>query len=525
MKKYVRLQNIKPLLIFIFGFTILSATLANDNSNYIIITGQVINTVNGTPLNDHYVYIESEQLSFSTSYYFKILETNEEGFFFDTISTNIDYGAFEVYTFDHDGYKESELLHFRIMDFTNSNSFLVNFHVYMPSQTPVLQARYRYIKKTTGDKFRYKFVDETQNNNIKSWLWDFGDGTTSTLADPEHFFPEFGMYKVNLIVIADVDDEEVKSHISKYIYIPQVNYYHIGGHCIANQFPIDNGYAFLYQVDENDVLIPFDTTSLNDTLGHYYFYQVPEGRYCLKAQPDTKSEYYGIMVPTYYGDSEYWKHASIISHNHTDYEYHINLVEGSGLPNGDGKIAGNVTFTSSDKDVNAYSSVGVPVYLLDALNNPMSYQYTDEDGSFSFDKLALGTYWIYPEVAGFNLTKEAIELTEIIPEVQDIEIQINADAVYLIFPDLAELEDNFVGYPYPNPASNQISFEINTKNSKDLKLDVVDVQGKVLISEILSLMGGVSKNTIQTSVLTPGIYFVRLHANGITSERKIMISR
>lgn len=523
MKKYVRQLNFIPLLILLL-FLASATTMAIDDDKFIIITGQVSNTEYGNPLDEHTVYIKSESVAFSSNFYFKVLETDEDGFFYDTISTSKDYGSLEIYTYDHSENKESETLHFRFMDFTNSNTFLVNFHIYMPLQTPVIQARYRFIKKTMGDKFRFKFVDETQNEGIVSWNWDFGDGITSNLPNPEHFFPDFGMYKVNLKILAVVNGNLVESQISKYVFIPPINYYHLGGHCFVDQFPIDNGYAFLYQVDDDDVLIPFDTAVLNDTLGQYYFYQVPEGRYCIKTQPGQLSMYYGERMPTYFGNSEYWKDAEVIEHNHTDFDYHVDLLESSGIPEGSGIISGKITFTSNDRDDNPYSTEGVSVYILDALNMPMGYQYTDKYGQFNFENMAMGTYWIYPELAGFDLNKESIELTDMIPEVQDVEILINTDAVYLIFPDREGLEDNFVGQPYPNPAADHITFEVNLNNSKDLKFELVDLQGKVLVSEILNLTGGFSKNKIETSAFEPGIYFLRLYANGITSERKIVIN-
>jgi hypothetical protein len=109
--------------------------------------------------------------------------------------------------------------------------------------------------------------------------------------------------------------------------------------------------------------------------------------------------------------------------------------------------------------------------------------------------------------------------------IQDVEILINTDAVYLIFPDQADLEDNFASTAYPNPATSQVSFEFNAKNSKDLTLEVVDLNGRVVMTETLNLNSGLNKNTIQTSNLTNGFYFLRLSANDFSREQKIMISR
>lgn len=523
MKKYLRLPTL-ALLLFIGLMTIKPGTTFADDDNYIIITGQVTNTEYGNPLDGHKVYIRSETLAFASNFYFKTLLTDEDGFFYDTISTLYNYGSLEVYTFDHFGNKELEKLHFRFHDFTNNNSFLINFHIFMPFQTPILQAKFRAVKKVSGDKFRFKFIDETNQDEVLSWHWDFGDGSKSSLQNPEHIYSDYGMYKVSLAVVANINENQITSVISKFVFIPRINYYHMGGHCYSEYFPIDIGKAYLYSVDENDMLIPFDTTTF-DEYGFYYFYQVPEGRYYVKTQPEKTSQYYGNWIPTYYGDTEFWKEASVIDLQNTKYTYHVNLVKALGKPEGDGKIAGKVSFISGDRSEIEYPDSGVDIYLLDANNNPMYCLYTDEGNYFNFDNLAIGPYWIYPELTGFSLEKQKIQLTEEIPVVQDIEILINTDAVYLIFPDVEGLEDNFTGAPYPNPASTQLSFEFNSRINKDITVELVDLTGKIVLSKTLRLESGLNKNTIGTSNLNPGLYILRLSARDVVREKKIMISR
>ena len=47
-----------------------------------------------------------------------------------------------------------------------------------------------------------QFNDTSAGNNITSWLWDFGDGSSSTIQDPAHIF-NFGNYTVTLTVSND----------------------------------------------------------------------------------------------------------------------------------------------------------------------------------------------------------------------------------------------------------------------------------------------------------------------------------
>lgn len=48
--------------------------------------------------------------------------------------------------------------------------------------------------------YTFNFIDESTNNPAQ-WLWDFGDGATSTDKNPKHTYPDTGLYKVTLKVI------------------------------------------------------------------------------------------------------------------------------------------------------------------------------------------------------------------------------------------------------------------------------------------------------------------------------------
>ncbi len=48
----------------------------------------------------------------------------------------------------------------------------------------------------------YQFIDYSYGDP-NSWLWDFGDGTTSTEQNPLHAFPQQGTYLVCLTIEND----------------------------------------------------------------------------------------------------------------------------------------------------------------------------------------------------------------------------------------------------------------------------------------------------------------------------------
>jgi hypothetical protein len=60
-----------------------------------------------------------------------------------------------------------------------------------------LQASFTY----AVDGGSVSFTDQSRGLNLKSWLWDFGDGATSAERSPLHTFSNIGNYTVRLTVI------------------------------------------------------------------------------------------------------------------------------------------------------------------------------------------------------------------------------------------------------------------------------------------------------------------------------------
>jgi len=58
-------------------------------------------------------------------------------------------------------------------------------------------------------KLRVEFSDNSQSTSrVSQWLWDFGDGHTSTEQNPEHIFAESGDYHVSLMVTDQSNDQD-----------------------------------------------------------------------------------------------------------------------------------------------------------------------------------------------------------------------------------------------------------------------------------------------------------------------------
>lgn len=72
-------------------------------------------------------------------------------------------------------------------------------------------------KTTTGPGKQIQFTDFS-NGTPTSWVWDFGDGNSSTDQNPLHTYTEFGDYTISL-KITDADDSVSTSTRNNYIQI------------------------------------------------------------------------------------------------------------------------------------------------------------------------------------------------------------------------------------------------------------------------------------------------------------------
>ena len=60
------------------------------------------------------------------------------------------------------------------------------------------------VDKTSGqNKLTCTFTDTSVGSGLKSWLWDFGDGNTSTIQNPIHTYSAPGKYSVSLTIKND----------------------------------------------------------------------------------------------------------------------------------------------------------------------------------------------------------------------------------------------------------------------------------------------------------------------------------
>ena len=86
---------------------------------------------------------------------------------------------------------------------------------------------------------------------------------------------------------------------------------------------------------------------------------------------------------------------------------------------------------------------------------------------------------------------------------------------------LSELNDNQTMLLYPNPARDEITIQ-NTNNSVIKSISIVNIQGKIILSE--NLNNAVSIYKINTSDQAQGVYFIQVITENEIIRRKLIIN-
>lgn len=165
------------------------------------------------------------------------------------------------------------------------------------------------------------------------------------------------------------------------------------------------------------------------------------------------------------------------------------------------------------------SETGVITFKFANINLPWKSQYGDimSSGMIAYsikrkNNLAQGTQFknkaaIYFDYNTPIITNSTINtLNDVVTSVDENHTVDNSDVVL-----------------YPNPAADKLSIAINAKESTKGQVNVLDITGKVLSSQIINLETG--KNIIHenTSSLPSGVYFVQVKYNESFITKKLVV--
>lgn len=520
-----KIKALLLLLLFIPG--LISHAQENRTENKIIVLGQLTNDLNGGPINNHTVIIHSDSVLNNGFYYHKVLYTDDNGFYFDTLATNINDGTITVSLYDYENHIHAVDKYFRF-NWSEEHQVFANFEIYHPNVTSYFQANFASLEDPfNNDPMEVHFFDVTFGGVVSSWFWDFGDGIISHAQNPVHRFNEAGVHMVSLTVVTNLPDKDipVTSTIAKMVTAGMESFYNMGGHVFADYFPIDYGLAYLYFADGEDQITPIDTAVI-DELGYYYFYQIMEGDYIVKARLQGISEHYGNFIPTYFGDSYVWKEAELISlKDESNFECDIDLITSDGVIDGQGKIHGKIVYDTTNRSAGFDPASQVEIILLNDNQACLNCKLSDDTGYFLFPELAFGTYQLFPEVTGANSQPLYITITEETPGDEEVSVVITTEEITFGINDQipAFLEES--SGIYPNPAADIANIDLTLKKETSFQMAVSDMQGKTAFTSSYTLNKGNHHIRLDVRNLSPGIYNVVFLSNDqvVLSEKLIKI--
>lgn len=349
-----------------------------------------------------------------------------------------------------------------------------------------------YTNAYSSSNGRFTFDGQDANGNFRLYTLDVSNS------------------KVQYTPLESVNSEFIEMHYAE-DSVP--NYYYAQG-TIKDQYgqAVTNTYVYLY-----DKSGKVSDSTLTDRNGGYLFSVIP-GDYYINVKPSLVSG----QLSTYYGSAVSLHNARLLSVQ--DYTTADITLLGSNLSKSDGKITGTV-YQSSDcsTDPGTTAATGVKVFLADAKGQPQYETLTDAYGRFAFDTLAGIKYSVWVDDMNIdNSSAPEVDLSGSAKEATGLVFNLCSDRLSLLSKKTA-LQENVIGdnvTVYPNPFTSDLTIQMK-RNSSISTVFLLDITGREIIKTVNSELNNPLLR-INTTDMKPGIYFLRITANGTVSETKLI---
>lgn len=366
------------------------------------------------------------------------------------------------------------------------------------------------------------FEGHPSSTDSTAYSWNFGDihsgsANVSTEKDPIHVFSYDDSFNVSLTTTTAGSCTWTSTQ-TVVVGFCDVN----GAVAMGNTF-VDHGLIELIRVDTGNVMTVVASHEFGDSLGMYWFSRVLPGHYYLLAQLLPTSSRYGDFVPTYYEESINWAEAHLIEIGQPANPYNFHLVEAGPHSPGNGMIDGTVT-QGTKVNAGGNPAQNVEVLLLDPSYKPLEVTYTDTSGHFGFNNIAMGSYIVYPELAGLttspaNVTLDGTHTTASTP------FNMNGLQIAYGINDQLPRDISRIGDVYPNPPTKGITcLNVSVSRELDLTLSLYDQTGRMIREFPTAMHKGENVIQINTALLVKGPYFLKISTtDGGSVIRQLLI--
>ena len=360
------------------------------------------------------------------------------------------------------------------------------------------------------------FVDVSLNQP-SSWLWNFGDGTTSNLQNPIHTYLQQGTYDVSLFISNSLGQDSIlQISIITINFLPPPIAYNDTSYVNPSTFSL--------------VSAASDVQWYNDTLGSSpIFFGTP----FITPLLTTNTTYYlrenggnsvfGGALDTNIGNGDYYygnRHLLFNSYIECKlvsadvYAEQVNTITFE-LRDNSGLILQDTTITVSVGKQTLYFNFDVPIAtgLQLGLNTTNSSLYRNNSGAvfpYTISNLVSFTGASNTSTQDNWYNYYNIEFKE------NCLSQFSEATAVFIEPSLI-LEDQSIIIIYPNPTSEYINIE--SVNNID-KIRIFDIQSRVVFSERINS----KTKKINISNFSTGVYITEIVTNNIITRKEFVIN-
>jgi PKD repeat protein len=376
--------------------------------------------------------------------------------------------------------------------------------IYVNNTPPGCNASFNFQPDSvSGNPNTLFFYDQsTASSPIVKWLWHFGDGDSSLNQSPAHIFPYAGIYDVHL----EIETQNGCTSSTHYpIQVGNPQRYNVWGRVYVGNLTTDKCIAYLYKEYYNGYIVPVDTvrlTSVSDTLGVYYFYQILEGTHRVKVLLPNTSTHYGDYAPTYYGDNLFWNQSSFLNLFQDISLANIQMKEVYAPGGGTSQISGSIYSGNS-----VLQKEGVQILLLDGAQQVYAYTYTNSAGYYVFDDVPTGVYFVYGELTGLFSVPGQVNIASYDTLSSVNIILTNQQALTSVSEKYADKKLQIK--LYPNPAQNTLWVQPDMPWARETYFEILNSLGQSILKG--RMKQGSKIRMINLQSLEPGFYVLRFY--------------
>jgi PKD repeat protein len=344
-----------------------------------------------------------------------------------------------------------------------------------------------------------------------TYYWDFGDNQVGIGQNVIHSYNAPGIYYVTLTTTSGPNASCTYTSGQSITVGDSTAWNQVYGQVFAGSFPATAGMVMLFSLDTNNFFVPFVDIAMIDSAGVYYFPMVPQGDFLIHAIPFE----YGYL-PTYYGDVLFWQDATVVTLGTANNPYDIHLIQAGSSGGGNGMISGQLI----QGDISTALVDKVTMLLKDEGGTTIRSCQVNESGNFEFTQLAMGTYYLYGEIAGCESENIKVVLSETSPS-SSLNLLLSGHSILGREDKEITLE---AGMIYPNPAKDNARIAIRLNTSANLTINLNSSEGHRVYSQVESVGTGQTEILIPISQLASGIYSVQIRSDkGLLLTRKLVV--